>query len=115
MLVSTVPGKHFVQRGYIYVHAIVRGTSRSGGEFDVFGPRSAQGRSRTHLLGARLPHANGKVVVEGCSFLGINQLEAVAFLGHMQRTGERITSPRGGSDRPEREPCEVDDPRMPLG
>lgn len=82
------PKRKFVSRGYIYVVAQVRGTGRSraadGGPVsgDAFGPRMAQdGVNLVHWAAHELPGSNGKVGLDGCSFLGITQLFTAAAVG----------------------------------
>jgi predicted acyl esterase len=75
-------GTYFVQRGYIYVASAVRGTGESGGQVDWFGDR--QGRDGANLVdwAARtLSGSNGKVGLEGCSYLGVNQWFTAAAVG----------------------------------
>jgi len=79
---STNAGKYFVQRGYIYLAAAVRGTDSSGGQLDWFGDR--QGRDGAQLVdwaAHTLPGSNGKVGLDGCSYLGINQWFTAAAVG----------------------------------
>ncbi|MFJ4787732.1 CocE/NonD family hydrolase [Streptomyces sp. NPDC088794] len=78
----TDSGTYFVQRGYIFVASAVRGTGDSGGQVDWFGDR--QGRDGANLVdwAARsLAGSNGKVGLEGCSYLGVNQWFTAAAVG----------------------------------
>jgi predicted acyl esterase len=78
----TSGGKYFVQRGYIYVASAIRGTGTSGGQVDWFGER--QGRDGAELVGwaARtLPGSDGKVGLDGCSYLGVDQWFTAAAVG----------------------------------
>jgi len=79
---STNAGRYFVQRGYIYLASAVRGTDSSGGQLDWFGDR--QGRDGAELVdwaAHTLPGSNGKVGLDGCSYLGINQWFTAAAVG----------------------------------
>jgi len=79
---STNAGRYFVQRGYIYLASAVRGTASSGGQLDWFGDR--QGRDGAELVdwaAHTLPGSNGKVGLDGCSYLGINQWFTAAAVG----------------------------------
>jgi len=78
----TAAGSYFVQRGYIYVASAVRGTGASGGQVDWFGDR--QGRDGAALVdwAARtLPGSDGKVGLDGCSYLGVGQWFTAAAVG----------------------------------
>ena len=78
----TTPGDYFVQRGYIYVAAAVRGTGESGGQLDWFGSR--QGRDGAELVdwaAHRLTGSNGSVGLDGCSYLGVDQWYTAAAVG----------------------------------
>ena len=74
-------GQFFVQRGYIYASVDVRGTSRSGGKFDLFGPREADDGAELVTWASKLAGSDGKVGLHGCSQLGINQIETLTRLG----------------------------------
>ncbi|MEU4240621.1 CocE/NonD family hydrolase [Actinoplanes sp. NPDC026619] len=79
---SAGAGKYFVQRGYIYLAAAVRGTDVSGGQLDWFGDR--QGRDGAALVdwaAHTLAGSNGTVGLDGCSYLGINQWFTAAAVG----------------------------------
>ncbi|MEV0911885.1 CocE/NonD family hydrolase [Streptomyces hokutonensis] len=75
-------GTYFVQRGYIYVASAVRGTGESGGQVDWFGDR--QGKDGADLVdwaAHTLSGSNGKVGLDGCSYLGVNQWFTAAAVG----------------------------------
>ena len=75
----TTSGNYFVQRGYIYVATAVRGTGDSGGQVSWFGDR--QGRDGAELvdwIAHALPGSNGVVGLDGCSYLGVDQLFTAA-------------------------------------
>ncbi|HEY4023686.1 MAG TPA: CocE/NonD family hydrolase [Pseudonocardiaceae bacterium] len=78
----TTPGDYFVQRGYIYVASAVRGTGASGGQVSWFGDR--QGRDGAELVdwaAHALPGSDGKVGLDGCSYLGVDQWFTAAAVG----------------------------------
>jgi predicted acyl esterase len=78
----TDSGTYFVQRGYIYVASAVRGTGESGGQLDWFGDR--QGKDGADLVdwaAHSLSGSNGKVGLDGCSYLGVNQWFTAAAVG----------------------------------
>ena len=75
-------GTYYVQRGYIYVVSAIRGTGASGGQLSWFGKR--QGEDGAELVGwaARdLAGSDGKVGLDGCSYLGVNQWFTAAAVG----------------------------------
>jgi predicted acyl esterase len=74
-------GTYFVQRGYIYVASAIRGTGTSGGQVDWFGAR--QGKDGANLVNwaAHLPNSDGKVGLDGCSYLGVDQWFTAAAVG----------------------------------
>lgn len=81
-IASTATGDHFVQRGYIYVASAVRGTGASGGQLDWFDDR--QGRDGAELVdwaAHPLPGSNGRVGLDGCSYMGIDQWFTAAAVG----------------------------------
>jgi predicted acyl esterase len=78
---STGPGALFVQHGYIFVSADVRGTGRSGGFGGFFAPRDAQDGVELVQWAAQLDGSNGDVGLQGCSYLGQTQLYTAAQLG----------------------------------
>ncbi|HWG26386.1 CocE/NonD family hydrolase [Actinospica sp.] len=78
----TTAGDYFVQRGYIYVASAVRGTGSSGGQLSWFGAR--QGKDGAELVdwAARtLSGSDGKVGLDGCSYLGVDQWFTAAAVG----------------------------------
>ncbi|MDD9935436.1 MAG: CocE/NonD family hydrolase [Myxococcales bacterium] len=75
-------GELFVTHGYIYASVDVRGTSRSGGGVhDLFSPREADDGAELVEWAAQLDGSDGQVGLQGCSQLGINQLETATRLG----------------------------------
>jgi predicted acyl esterase len=81
---STDPkaGDYFVQHGYIYVTAYVRGTTTSGGSFGFFSDRDAQdGAELVDWAAHRLPGSNGTVGLHGGSYAGINQMFTTVAAG----------------------------------
>ena len=72
---------YLVQRGYINVVADVRGTGASQGEWGLFDPIQGQDGADLVNWAASLPHSDGKVGLEGASYLGINQFETAADAG----------------------------------
>ena len=75
-------GEIFVTHGYIFATVDVRGTSRSGGgPQDLFSPRDADDGAEVVAWAAKLDGADGKIGLQGCSQLGINQLETATRLG----------------------------------
>ena len=74
-------GRLFVTHGYIFASVDVRGTSRSKGVHDMFGPREAEDGAELVKWAAALQGSDGRVGLTGCSQLGINQLETVTKLG----------------------------------
>ena len=76
------PGDYFVERGYIFVSADVRGTGRSGGNGGFFSPRDARdGVDLVDWVAHDLSGSNGVVGLTGCSYLGQTQLYTAALLG----------------------------------
>ena len=73
---------YFVDRGYIFVIACLRGTGRSGGTFDLLDPREgSDGAQIVEWAAHRLPGSDGLVGGNGCSYVGITQLMTAASLG----------------------------------
>jgi uncharacterized protein len=70
-----------VTHGYIFASIDVRGTSRSGGTHDMFSPREAEDGAALVSWAAMLEGSDGRVGLQGCSQLGINQLETATLLG----------------------------------
>jgi hypothetical protein len=88
----TAAGAYFVQRGYIYVASAVRGTGASGGQVDWFGDR--QGRDGAALVdwaAHTLPGSDGKVGLDGCSYLGVDQWFTAAAVG--RRSALKVIAP----------------------
>jgi len=73
-------GELFVTHGYIFASVDVRGTNRSGGTQDLFGPEHVKDGAALVTWAANLQGSDGKVGLHGCSQLGINQLETVTAL-----------------------------------
>ncbi|MCA1825161.1 MAG: CocE/NonD family hydrolase [Mycobacteriales bacterium] len=61
----------FTDAGYIVMHASVRGTGCSGGQFDLFSWRSALDGNELIEWMARQKWSNGKVAIMGHSYSGI--------------------------------------------
>jgi predicted acyl esterase len=74
-------GELFVTHGYIFASFDVRGTGRSAGTHDMFSPREAQDGAALVAWAAALAGSDGQVGLQGCSQLGINQLETATLLG----------------------------------
>jgi predicted acyl esterase len=75
-------GNYFVQRGYIYVTARVRGTQTSGGTFGFFSKRDAlDGKDLVAWAANQLQGSNGVVGMHGSSWGGLDQLHSAATLG----------------------------------
>jgi predicted acyl esterase len=70
MSLGAPPGEYFVQRGYIFVTVDVRGTSRSGGTADAFGPRPSQDGVELVRWASTMPGSNGKVGLKAVRTLG---------------------------------------------
>jgi predicted acyl esterase len=80
--VPATAGTYFVERGYIYVTASVRGTRTSGGEFLFFSDRDAQdGADLVAWAATELAGSNGTVGLHGNSYMGLTQIFTVAALG----------------------------------
>jgi predicted acyl esterase len=74
-------GELFVTHGYIFASVDVRGTGRSAGTHDMFSPREAEDGAALVEWAATLDGSDGRVGLQGCSQLGINQLETATLLG----------------------------------
>jgi predicted acyl esterase len=75
-------GDLFVQRGYIFVIAYVRGTQNSSGDFGFFNDRDAKdGAELVRWAATRLQNSNGTIGLWGGSYGGLNQIYTVAALG----------------------------------
>jgi predicted acyl esterase len=78
----TTAGDYFVQRGYIYVASAVRGTGASGGQVSWFGQRQGQdGAELVNWAARSLSGSDGKVGLDGCSYLGVDQWFTAAAVG----------------------------------
>ena len=78
----TTAGDYFVQRGYIYVASAVRGTGASGGQLSWFGARQGEdGAELVNWAAHSLSGSDGKVGLDGCSYLGVNQWFTAAAVG----------------------------------
>lgn len=86
-----MPWRYFVPRGYIFVHLNVRGTGGSEGVLDLHGKRSGlDGVFVSYWVAnpANVSGANGVVGLEGCSALGIVQINTLSRMGELQRLGK---------------------------
>jgi predicted acyl esterase len=78
----TAVGDYFVQRGYIYVASDVRGTGASGGQLSWFGRRQGKdGAELVNWAAHSLPGSDGRVGLDGCSYLGVDQWFTAAAVG----------------------------------
>ncbi|HEX6240038.1 MAG TPA: CocE/NonD family hydrolase, partial [Polyangiales bacterium] len=80
-VVNPFSGDYFVQRGYIFALVDVRGTGRSQGVHEMFAPREAEDGAALVTWASKLEGSDGRVGLQGCSQLGINQLETATLLG----------------------------------
>lgn len=71
----------FVERGYIYVSADVRGTGRSRDEGSYLGDRDSRDGVELINWTRSLPGSDGTVGLIGCSAMGQNQLSTAGMLG----------------------------------
>jgi predicted acyl esterase len=75
-------GDYYVQRGYIYVAASIRGTGASGGQLSWFGQRQGEDGAELVSWAARtLAGSDGEVGLDGCSYLGVDQWYTAAAVG----------------------------------
>lgn len=75
-------GDYYVQRGYLFVTASVRGTRNSGGDFSFFSERDAKdGAELAQWAATKLQNSNGKVGLQGGSWAGLNQIYTAAAAG----------------------------------
>jgi predicted acyl esterase len=112
----TAPGDYFVQRGYIYAASAVRGTGSSGGQVSWFGQRQGEDGAELVDWAARsLAGSDGKVGLDGCSYLGVDQWYTAAAVGRNSPL-KAITpfvadighgEPRGPQDDPSTDPQSV--------
>jgi uncharacterized protein len=68
-----------VQRGYVQVTVDVRGTGRSGGSWDSFGPSEQRDGYDVVEWAARQAWSDGNVGLDGPSYMGLNQLYTAAL------------------------------------
>lgn len=72
---GTTGTSYFVRRGYILASICVRGTGRSGGNWEFFGLREQQdGVALVDWAANRLDGSNGVLGLTGCSYLGATQI-----------------------------------------
>jgi predicted acyl esterase len=75
-------GDYFVQRGYIYVTAYVRGTTTSDGSFLFFSDRDAKdGAELVAWAASKVPNSNGVVGLHGNSYMALTQFWTIAATG----------------------------------
>jgi uncharacterized protein len=67
-----------VQRGYVQVTVDVRGTGRSAGSWDSFGPAEQRDGYDVVEWAARQPWSTGAVGLDGPSYMGLTQLYTAA-------------------------------------
>lgn len=67
---------YLVQRGYAQLTVDARGTGSSGGEWEMFGAREDKDAGEIVAWAHRQPWSNGKVGMDGASYMGISQLFA---------------------------------------
>src|SRR6201996_3462957 len=78
----TTAGDYFVQRGYIYVASAVRGTGASAGQVSWFGQRQGEdGAELVNWAARTLSGSDGRVGLDGCSYLGVDQWFTAAAVG----------------------------------
>src|SRR5688500_16434788 len=70
---ETGPVEWYVQRGYVYVHADVRGSGRSEGEFGFLSRQEQEDHVTLIEWIAKQPWSNGKVGGIGQSYFGFSQ------------------------------------------
>ncbi|HEY6759411.1 MAG TPA: CocE/NonD family hydrolase [Baekduia sp.] len=68
-----------VQRGYVQVTVDVRGTGKSGGSWDSFGPNEQHDGYDIVEWAARQPWSTGAIGLDGPSYMGLNQLFTAAL------------------------------------
>jgi len=85
---ETGPIEFYVKHGYVYVHMDVRGSGKSGGQFEFLGPNEQRDLYEVIEWIARQPWSNGKVGGIGQSYfcmaqwwMGIMKPPALACLG----------------------------------
>jgi uncharacterized protein len=72
-------GSALVQRGYVQVTVDVRGTGRSAGSWDSFGPSEQHDGYELVEWAAKQPWSTGAVGLDGPSYMGLNQLYTAAL------------------------------------
>jgi uncharacterized protein len=72
-------GSSLVQRGYVQVTVDVRGTGKSAGSWDSFGPSEQQDGYDIVEWAAAQSWSDGKVGLDGPSYMGLNQLFTAAL------------------------------------
>jgi predicted acyl esterase len=72
-------GNALVQRGYVQVTVDVRGTGKSNGSWDSFGPSEQQDGYDVVEWAAAQPWSTGAVGLDGPSYMGLNQLYTAAL------------------------------------
>jgi predicted acyl esterase len=72
---------YLVQRGYVNAIVDVRGTGSSGGDFELFGSREMHDGVELVNWAAGLPSSDGRVGLDGSSYLGLNQIYTAALVG----------------------------------
>jgi predicted acyl esterase len=88
---------YYVHHGYVYVSVCVRGTGRSGGDFDLFGPQQQRdGVELVDWAAHRLSGSNGRIGLIGCSYLGTNQLFTAAALPRNSAVKAMVPACTGG-------------------
>ncbi|MFB9834146.1 CocE/NonD family hydrolase [Actinoallomurus acaciae] len=76
LLGTNVPADYFVDRGYAELWVDARGTGSSEGRWSAFGARENKDAGEVVTWAHRQPWSNGKVGMQGGSYLGIEQLFA---------------------------------------
>jgi predicted acyl esterase len=75
-------GDYYIQHGYIYVVAELRGTGKSGGQRSWFGTQMGKdGAQLVKFAAKNLSGSNGRVGLDGCSYLGVDQWFTAAAVG----------------------------------
>jgi hypothetical protein len=75
-------GDYYIARGYIYVVAELRGTASSDGQRTWFSTQMGQdGAQLVNYVATELSGSNGRVGLDGCSFLGVDQWFTAAEVG----------------------------------
>src|ERR1035437_3859981 len=66
----------WVKRGYVYLHVDIRGSGKSEGHYDFFGPREQRDHYEIIEWAGVQPWSNGKVGMFGESYYGMSQWAA---------------------------------------